>query len=129
MSKFFTLHFWFNANAGALEPNIEKILLVVLGILLILTIFVSTTKKSKQNGLYYKTYNSLQVFFICNLILGIFLYFFTYQGIYFFSARFWFLVWAVFAVTWLIFIVRSYSKIPNIKENFKRKKEFTKYLP
>lgn len=129
MEKFITMNYWFNVNAGELEPKMQKLLFIILVIFLILAIFISVIKKSKQNGFYYKIFNSLQLFFITNFIVGVFLYFFTYQGIYFLSSRFWFLAWFVFVVIWLNTIRSLFLKIPKIKEKVKEKEKYSKYIP
>jgi hypothetical protein len=129
MNKFLTTDFWFNISAGELEPPFQKILIGVTIIFLILAIILVFLKKKNQNSFYYKTINSFHLFFIVNFVIGLFLFFFTYQGILFLSSRFWFLIWVLSMLLWLNSIRLITVKIPNIKENAKNKADYNKYIP
>lgn len=129
MNKFFSVDFWFNINAGALEPKIQNMLVAGLLILLILAVIVTVIKKQKKNSFYYKILNSLQVFFIVNSVIGSFLLFFTFERVLFLSSRFWFLIWFASMVLWLNFIRSAFLKIPKIQEKVKKEESFNKYIP
>ncbi len=51
------------------------------------------------------------------------------ERIYLFSARFWFIIWALSFITWLIFLIRYRLKVvPQIEARLAEKQLFSKYL-
>lgn len=128
MEKFFTIGFWFAQNPGALEGVARKLFLALL-IVLFVGIFVFTYLKRKKSGLYFKIWRSLRSFSLANLVIGMLLFFFTEQSIPVLSSRFWFILWAIGIGTWSYFITKRFLKIPEIKEEREKQKEFNKYIP
>jgi O-antigen ligase len=61
--------------------------------------------------------------------VGVFVWFFMYETVPFFSARFWFIVWALVNFIWFYFIARAILQVPQKKEEYERLQQFKKYLP
>lgn len=62
--------------------------------------------------------------------LGIVLAFFSYEGIRFFGARFWYVLWAVIFIGWVAYLVRFFLKdVPQMREKNKKEHLKSKYLP
>lgn len=128
MGKFLTSSFWFAQNPGPLEGTVQKTFLIFL-LILFIGIFIFSILKKKKGGLYFKIWRSLTSFCITNLIVGLFLLFFTEQSIPVLSSRFWFLLWIIGIGSWSYFIITYILKIPEIKAEREKQKEFSKYLP
>lgn len=128
MSNFLTLQYWFNSRPSALESGAQKAFLVFL-LALLIGFAVFYYLKNKKKGLHVKIWKSLQSFTITNLIIGLFLLFFTYELVPFLSARILFLFWGIGMAAWLGFIARKFLEIPKIKEEKAKEAEFKKYVP
>ena len=77
-----------------------------------------------------KAYRHLGYLFLTMGILGMFWFFFTFEEIYLFGARFWFLVWLLICIVWAWWIIR-YVKvtIPQLRKAGAAKKDSNKYIP
>jgi membrane associated rhomboid family serine protease len=72
----------------------------------------------------------LSMFGIWMGIMGLILVFFTHELVYFFGARFWYLVWLVVAVWWLIAIIRHLTVVvPGQSASFAEKARIEKWIP
>ena len=56
------------------------------------------------------------------------LLFFRYEGVPFFSARFWLLLLGIGDIVWLIAIVRAFTKVPVQKRAWEEEQQKRKYL-
>lgn len=128
MAKFFTLSFWFNMQPGELHFS-GMLFFLILILASIAVIFLFRVVSKRKNNVYFKIWRGFNNLAITTLILSLFLLFFEYEGIFIFAARFWILVLVGIILTWLFFIYKDFKKIPEIKEEFERKKEFEKYIP
>lgn len=126
-SNLFTLKYWFGMNAGSLAPTAQKGFVIFLVLLLILAIY--SKYKRKDKGIYFRIWKKLASFGITNLIIGLFLLFFTYEGVTFLSMRFWFLLWLASMIISLVLINKEFKKIPKLREKRKQEEEFKKYIP
>ena len=128
MRNLLTLQYWFNSRPNALEGGAQKFFLVFL-LALLIGCFVFQYLKTKKKGPYLKTWKKLQSFSVTNLIIGLFLLFFTYELVPFLSARILFLIWGMGMIVWLVLIGRTFFEIPKIKEEKIKEQEFKKYVP
>jgi hypothetical protein len=92
-----------------------------------LSIYVSFRKRKK--GAYFQIWSKLSSFGITNFFIGLFLLFFTYEGLVFLSMRFWFLLWLLVMIFWLYSIYKKFKKIPDILVKRKQAEDFKKYIP
>ncbi len=128
MNNFFSLNLWLNTRPGSLQPEFQKFLVIFLFSLLVLTIVFSILKNRKRS-LINKIWQKLALFSLSNFIIGLLIMFFTYELIPFLSMRLWFLLWGIGIVVWLFFIIKTYLKIPEIKEKIAKEEEYKKSLP
>jgi amino acid transporter len=126
-SNLFTLKYWFGMNAGSLAPIVQRALVVFLVLLLALAVYSKLRKRDK--GVYFRIWKKLDSFGVTNLIIGLFLLFFTYEGVIFLSMRFWFLLWLASMIVFLYFVYKEFKKIPEFREKRKQEEEFKKYIP
>lgn len=62
-------------------------------------------------------------------ILGVILFFFSYEGIQLFGARFWYAVWAICLIAWIITIARFTLKdVPAMREKNLNEYAKSKYI-
>jgi len=126
-SNLFTLKYWFGMNAGSLEPVAQKAFVVFLLLLLALVVYAKFKKMEK--GIYFRIWTKLDSFAVTNLIIGLFLLFFTYEEVVFLSMRFWFLLWMASMIFWLQSVYKEFKIIPELREKRKQTEEFKKYIP
>jgi len=127
MTNLLTWDFWFNLNPGALTPLNQKIFIGLIIAFVALTIFVLIIKRN--GGIYRGFLNSLYSFYLGNAIIGSIIFFFNYELVPFFSARFWLAIWLIAMLAWLVFILKRLSVIPKHKKELEEAKEINKYLP
>lgn len=127
MTNLLTLRYWFNSSPEALSSLGQAIFLIFLAVLFVLSLFFIFSKK--KSGSYKIFYIKFYNFCFVNFILGVLFWFFNYQRIHFFSARFWLLFWLIFMIFWLINIFKYFKKVIANREDRKKKQEFNKYLP
>lgn len=126
-NNFFTLKYWFSINAGSLQQSAQRVFIIFLILLLGLTIYAELRRKNK--GIYLKIWTKIASFGLTNLIIGVMLLFFTYEGVVFLSMRFFFLIWLAEMIFWLHLIYKEFKKIPEMREKRKKEEAFKKYLP
>jgi len=120
---------WFSIYPGSLTPLFRNILIAVIALFIVGIIFVWYKNKNNTDKLYYRLWQSLFNFNVTGLIIGLLLFFFTYQAIPFLSARFWFIVWFLIHAFWGYIIYRRLKKLPEIRKELEAKREFNKYIP
>ena len=127
MKNLLTWKFWFSSSYAPLTSWPKASLLVFTGVLIIgavVTIFLK-----KKRNLYAKLCRSLHSFFLANAIVGLFVCFFVYEEVPFFSARIWFLVWAAEMIIWLWYLWKEWRSLPGRKQYQKEQEQYRKYLP
>ncbi|TAL50623.1 hypothetical protein EPN81_02380 [Patescibacteria group bacterium] len=63
-------------------------------------------------------------------ILGVILFFFSFEGIQLFGARFWYPIWMIATIVWVFFLVRYMKRdVPVKRAREEMLKEQGKYLP
>jgi uncharacterized membrane protein len=83
----------------------------------------------KQNPLLVKLLKKISKMLSTMAFLGFVFLFFSYEQIYFFGSRFWFLFWFAGLIVWAIFIaLYAIRKMPKEKDDMEKKKKFLKYL-
>lgn len=128
MGNFFDLNFWFNLNPGRMTSFSQNALILFLVCLAILSA-VSFLLKKRIKNISFRFWERIFTFSSTNLIIGLILWFFNYETINFFSARFWYLLWLLGMATWLFFIIKYLKSIPERKKQIKEEKEYKKYIP
>jgi accessory gene regulator protein AgrB len=127
MRHFFSFQYWFNFDPKLFTFSTQIAISVFLLLLLFAGIFFFFYRK--KAGAYKVLAEDLHVFSLSNFVIGVFLFFFAYQKIYFLSARFWFLFWFILMFFWALSVFKKFRKIILKREERKKRKEFEKYLP
>ncbi len=131
MSPIFDPAFWFLLTPNALSPLFEQIFFIGFSLLIvagaIAHIIARNKKKDKELT---KVFKWIGQMFYSMGIIGIVWFFFTFELIYFFGARFWFLIWVAGFIAWTIYII-YYAKwqIPKLREERAAKSQHNEYLP
>lgn len=129
MKNLLSLKFWFNLRPEPTTSITQKYFLFFMGLQILIYLIFLLIKRKYPKSLYRKIFSNFSSLFLTSIIIGAFLLFFTYEGVPFLSARFWFLVWFTAIAVWLSFIVRNFLKIPKIKEQLKAEKQYRQYIP
>jgi len=108
---------WFSYAYGAL-------MIVFLIIYIATSLLLSSKRVALKKGLF-----SLRTFVGFNLIVGLLMWFFTYENIYFFSARFWFLVILIIDILLIRNVYKSFGRVLVKSEAQKREEVYQKYIP
>lgn len=127
MTNLLTWNFWFSLNPDPLTPLNEKIFIGIIIAFIALTIFILIIKRN--GGIYRGFLNRLYNFYLGNSVIGLILFFFNYELVPFFSARFWLALWFIIMITWFGFILKKLKVIPIAKKEQEQAKEMKKYLP
>ncbi|RMD50460.1 hypothetical protein D6827_03980 [Candidatus Parcubacteria bacterium] len=125
------MDFWFRLDPVALSPFFEKAFFLLFAILIIVSSAVRIAAKQKKDDRYTaRMYKMTGQMLAVTGGLGMLWFFFTYEEIYFFGARFWFLVWLIMLLVWIFGLYR-YAKItiPELKNQNLAKAQADKYLP
>lgn len=119
--------YWFRPRLVPLTP---LFLYIFIGIIVVLflaaCLLYFLQKKSVSNK---KIYISLYYFSLANFLIGLFLFFFRFEGLAFMTARYWLVLWFLSMAYWLYSIWKKYKNIPQKRENNQRLEEYLKYLP
>lgn len=127
MSILLSLAFWFNLRPGSLNALPRNIFIGFFLFLIIAAVLFFIVKKKK--GVYRQFFSNLYDFCVSNAVIGLFLLFFNYEIVPFFSAHFWLLLWFIVMIWWLIIILKKLKKIAIRKQQQTEVDEIKKYLP
>lgn len=131
-SKLTSLSFWFDLAPGSYSQFVMSTLLVLFALTFVVGIAgkVSSEKRRAVDKLAARVYRKIGNLGIAMGIVGFALLFFYYEGIYIFSARFWFVVWLLATLYWIRRIVYlARVKIPREKKTMEEQSDYEKYLP
>ena len=129
MGRFLSPKFWLNVRAGSFSAETHLYFVIFLAVFLVATFIFGIVKKQYKKRLYFKVLNMAFSFCLTNLIIGLFLLFFTYENVPILSTRVLFLVWGIGMIVWIVFIARALAKIPRIKQEIDTENEYKKYIP
>ncbi len=124
-------NFWFDLSPPALAASSEQALFIIFCAMIIFGTAFRIVAKSKKEDRYLKK----STFKVAHLllwmgVLGMILYFFSYEKVYFLGARFWFIIWLAGIIFWAYKIWKYSAKtVPELKEKNEALAEENKYLP
>ncbi|MFZ4632208.1 MAG: hypothetical protein ACOYL8_03335 [Patescibacteria group bacterium] len=127
MTNLLSWSFWFTLRPESLTTLNQKLFIALIAFLVISSIVIFLIKR--KGGIYRGFFNKLYGFCLSNSLIGLILFFFSYELVPFFSARFWLGLWALIMLTWFIFIIKKLKVIPLNKKELDREKELKKYIP
>ncbi len=127
MTNLLTLDFWFTLRPAPLIPFSQYLFIGFIALLVLFAIILIFIKM--KTGLYRGFFKRLYTFCLSNAVIGAIFFFFNYEIIPFFSARFWLGLWALVMIVWLALILKKLQAIPRQKKQQAADKELKKYLP
>ncbi len=123
--------FWFNVSPSALTFSSERLLFIVFAVFLVLGAIIRMVASHRKEDRYVtETFSRIGRLGVTIGMLGLLLFFFSFEGVPLLGARFWYLFLAVGFVVWIGFIARYVWKIvPAERAHEAIEREKQKYLP
>src|SRR3989338_157076 len=93
----FTASFWFDTTPPPLSAGADRLLFGLFGVVLILGVIVRLVAKhhSKDDKHLLRGFKRAGTMFLTMGVVGLVLFFFSFEQIIFFGARFWYPLWAI----------------------------------
>ena len=130
MSKMLTSFYWFNSRPDQLEAAGRYILLGIALLSLIVFIVVLTRVYKRLFIMPKPVIESMLWLSALNFFTALALWFFDYELVPMFRARFWYVAWAIGGIIWIITIIRMWEhKHKDAPVITQRDHEIKKYLP
>jgi phosphatidylglycerophosphate synthase len=131
LSQIISLSFWFNLHSSGLSSIYERLFFILFAVFIICGSVCRIMARNKKGDRFaIMSYKMTAKMFMTLGILGILWFFCAYEQVYFFGARFWFLVFVLAVIIWVVRIVWFVKvKIPILKTQGSAKQETNKYLP
>lgn len=131
MSSFLQPSYWFSMTPPEVGGLLGNIVFGVFVVVLILGIIGRIVVDRRGDDRYRKEIGSrISSLFITMGLLGVVLFFFSFEEIQLFGARFWYLIWVIAVLVWTFFIVRFVKRdIPEKRTREIALREQAKYLP
>ncbi len=125
------ISYWFDINPPLMNELMGQIIFWFFAIFLIVGAVIRVVgSKRKDDKFVIAIFNKFGTLFLTSGFLGLLLYFFSYEQIYLFGARFWFLILGIIFLVWLGYIIRYIKKtVPKEKAEIAEREKFEKYMP
>ncbi len=129
--NFFKPTYWFTFEYAAVDGLGGKIVFATFLILLLIGIFSRIVAVHRTEDRYMKQVGQkFATLFITMSLLGIMVFFFSFQHISFFGGRFWYLFWMIGTAAWLVKLITFVKKeIPEKRKRDLERREKMKYMP
>ena len=130
-TKIFSLSHWFTFNPASVGGVTGQFIFGFFAIVFVSGIIAGVMSQHRVEDRYQKIlFNKVATMLITMGLLGVGLFFFSYEHVFFLGARFWYPVWLLGAIVWIVFIIRFFRKrIPVMVKRDLSRKEEKKYLP
>ncbi len=131
MSAFLQPSYWFTLQPPEVGGLLGNILFVIFVAFLVLGIIGRIVVDRRGDDRYKKEVGGRVSNLLVTMgVLGVILYFFSFEGIRLFGARFWYPLWIIAVCVWGFFLVRFVMReIPSRRKREEALKAQTKYLP
>lgn len=131
MNSLLSLLFWFDLTPVSFSPVFEKLFFFLFAFFILLASVSKIIARQKKGDRFtVSSYKRLSTMFTTLGILGMLWFFFSFEEVYFFGARFWFLLWLAGFIVWVGFLYRYMTVIiPAKKMRGEAKAQENKYLP
>lgn len=124
--------FWFELQPDALTPSSEQMLFIFFGALVILGAItrILARHRRKDDKHLVAMYKKVGQMLLTMGILGLTIFFFAFERLYFIGARFWFLLWGIGLIVWIVQIVRfAKVTVPAKRQAQLKGREQERYMP
>lgn len=123
--------FWFSLEAANVGGLLGKMLLAFFLLLILVGVVCRMVLMHSSQDRYVKMVVKRMITFCLTMgFLGLLLYFFSYQGIQLFGARFWYPLWDLGAVVWIVSIAKfALKEVPRLREKNMVQSVKSKYIP
>lgn len=121
----------FSFNSADVSGPESKAIFIVFVVVLILGLVsrIVSSKKTSDRHIY-ELGNRIGIMLCTMGVLGIVLYFFSFENVYLFGARFWYILWIIGLVVWIVYLVRYFRiTIPQMRVRDQLHAEQRKYFP
>jgi MFS family permease len=131
MQNLLTWSYWFSLQARELMPTVKLALAAAFAALVVIGVLAHVLSKKRAGNMFWaeggKRVASMGLWMG---IAGLLLVWFTHELVYFFGARFWYLVWLAVAVIWTGAIIRFLiAVVPKKKAAYEEKARIAKWIP
>lgn len=123
--------FWFDLSPDFLSPAFSKGFFLLFAALIVAGAVVRIIARSKTADRFAREIRlRIGSLLLTTGIFGMVWFFFSFEGIRLFGARFWFLGLIVMAIVWAVTIWRyAKTEVPQMREKAKSQADANKYLP
>lgn len=131
MSNLISWSYWFSLQARELMPSVKSGLFIAFAGLVVLGLLARWVAKKRSGDMFWaeggKRVASMSFWMG---FLGLFFLACTHELIYFFGARFWYLVWLAAALIWTATILRFLiAVVPKKKSEYEEQARIRKWIP
>lgn len=131
ITTFLKPSYWLSFDFAIVDGVGGRVVFAGFLVLLLIGIFSRIVAVHKTEDRYMKEAGlRFATLFITMGLLGLMFFFFSFEHIRFFGARFWYLLWLIGSVTWFVFLVRFVKKeIPYKRARDLERVAKLKYMP
>lgn len=131
MSNLLSWSYWLSLESRELMPSAKTALLAAFAALVVAGLVArALAKKSAGNMALAEGGKRAASFGLWMGTTGLLLTWFTHELIYFFGARFWYLVWLAVAIAWAVAILRFLvAVVPKKKAEYEERARINKWIP
>ncbi|HTK60134.1 MAG TPA: hypothetical protein VL283_02920 [Candidatus Baltobacteraceae bacterium] len=131
MQNLLSWSYWFSLQARELLPQVKLALAAAFAALVVIGLAAAAmSKRHSGNMAWAEGGKRVASMGLWMGITGLLLVFFTHELVYFFGARFWYLVWLAVALFWTAAIVRyMLAVVPKKKAEYEEKARIAKWIP
>jgi len=125
-------NYWLSLRIPYVGSGAGRILFVFFAVMIITGIIIRIlgANRKKTHRKLAKLLKQIAVLLLTMGIIGVILYFFSYEEIRFLGARFWYTVWLLSTLIWTgVIVYYAKKKVPGMLIEEKEKLEREKYLP
>ncbi len=123
--------YWFSFDYAVVDGVGGKIVFATFLVLVLIGIFSRMVAEHKTDDKYMKIVGrKFSNIFVTMGFVGMLFFFFSFEHISFFGARFWYLIWLIGVAVWIFYLVRFVRKdVPEKRKKDLAHVERMKYMP
>jgi hypothetical protein len=131
MSSFFSPSYWFTLSPPQVNGTLGHLVFGFFVLCFVAGIVSRIVASNRIEDQYIEQIGGrIGTLLITMGLLGVLLFFFSFERVTLFGARFWYLIWILTTALWVFFIVRFIKRdIPSMRQRDIERKAISKYLP